>query len=248
MNEMLRQYYLTRLGVARWLPRDSVDDGSSPLQTQAALPSDVSCAPVATVHSGVTDGDVDAAWESLRQQVQTCTRCPLSQSRTQAVFGVGNRQAGLMIVGEAPGYHEDRQGEPFVGRAGQLLTAMLASIGLSREQVFIANVLKCRPPNTRDPQAAEVAECTPYLNRQIELVQPRLLLALGRFAAHCLLDSAQSLSRLRDQAHHYGERQTPLIVSYHPAYLLRNPKDKGKSYQDLRQVAQLLQQSESQNG
>jgi uracil-DNA glycosylase family 4 len=244
MNEMLRQYYLTQLGVTRWLPQGGIDDQSA----LAASLSDVSCAPVAPVQDRTTDSDVDAAWETLREQVQICTRCPLNQSRTQAVFGVGNRQASLMIVGEAPGYHEDRQGEPFVGRAGQLLTAMLASIGLSRERVFIANVLKCRPPNNRDPQAAEVAECKSYLNRQIELVQPRLLLAVGRFAAHCLLDSTQALSRLRNQTHHYGERQTPLIVSYHPAYLLRNPKDKGKAYQDLRQVTQLLRQSENQSG
>jgi uracil-DNA glycosylase len=240
MNEMLRQYYLTQLGVSRWLPRDSVDYQSLEMQTPVVSSPNVSHAPGATVWDRTT-ADVNAAWETLRQQVLTCTHCPLSQSRTQAVFGVGNRQAALMIVGEAPGYHEDQQGEPFVGRGGQLLTAMLASIGLPREQVFIANVLKCRPPNNRDPQAAEVAECTPYLNRQIELLQPRLLLALGRFAAHYLLDSTQSLSRLRNQMHHYGELRTPLIVSYHPAYLLRNPKDKGKSYQDLRQVAQLLQ-------
>lgn len=183
-----------------------------------------------------------ANWDLLQQTVSQCTKCGLHSTRTQTVFGVGNRQATLMIVGEAPGFHEDQQGEPFVGRAGQLLTAMLKAIGFERSQVYIANILKCRPPNNRDPQADEVASCTPYLNQQIALVQPTVLLAVGRIAAHYLLQTKTSLESLRNKTHHYGEQQTPLIVTYHPAYLLRNPADKKKAFMDLQYLQQLLKQ------
>jgi uracil-DNA glycosylase family 4 len=180
-------------------------------------------------------------WESLRLAVQSCTACGLDKSRTQTVFGVGNPLADLMIIGEAPGFNEDKHGEPFVGRAGQLLTAMLQAIGFERENVYIANILKCRPPNNRDPEAAEVNLCTPFLQKQIALVQPKLLLAVGRIAAHYLLNSKAPLSQLRKQTHHYGSLNTPLIITYHPAYLLRNPKDKGKAYEDLQLTYRLLQ-------
>ncbi len=169
----------------------------------------------------------------LRQCVAACTACPLHASRTQTVFGVGNPTAKLMVIGEAPGFHEDQQGEPFVGRAGQLLTAMLNSIGFAREDVYIANILKCRPPENRDPTPAEVASCTPFLNQQIALIKPRLLLAVGRIAAHYLLDTKKSLESMRGQLHALGETSAPLIVTYHPAYLLRNPGDKKKAYSDL---------------
>lgn len=171
-------------------------------------------------------------WEGLRQAVAQCTACGLQGSRTQTVFGVGDPKADLMIIGEAPGFYEDQQGEPFVGRAGQLLTAMLKAIKRERSQVYIANILKCRPPNNRDPQPEEVALCTPFLNQQIALIQPKLILAVGRIAAHYLLNTKQALSQLRGQVHHYGKDQTPLIVSYHPAYLLRNPRDKAQAWQD----------------
>ena len=164
--------------------------------------------------------------------VKQCTACGLECSRTQTVFGTGNRQADLMIIGEAPGYYEDQKGEPFVGRAGQLLTAMLKAIRLERSEVFIANILKCRPPNNRDPERREVDLCTPYLIRQIELLKPKLLLAVGRIAAHFLLDTKESLSKLRGRFHEYGPQKTPLLVTYHPAYLLRNPKDKSQAWQD----------------
>src|SRR5579883_1244483 len=170
-------------------------------------------------------------WEMLRQAVAQCTACSLHQTRTQTVFGVGNREASLMLIGEAPGFHEDQQGEPFVGRAGQLLTAMLNTIGFARESVYIANILKCRPPENRDPMPEEVAQCTGFLEKQIALVQPKLLLAVGRIAAHFLLNSQSSLHQLRGKIHEY--RNTPLIITYHPAYLLRNPADKGKAFQDL---------------
>ena len=171
-------------------------------------------------------------WDRLQQAVTHCTACSLHHGRTQTVFGVGNRQADLMIIGEAPGFYEDQQGEPFVGRAGQLLTAMLKAIQRERSQVYIANILKCRPPQNRDPQPEEVAQCTPFLDRQIALIQPKLLVAVGRIAAHYLLNTKQALSQLRGHIYHYGHKKIPLIITYHPAYLLRNPRDKALAWQD----------------
>ena len=170
-------------------------------------------------------------WSALEAAVRDCTRCRLHATRTQAVFGVGNRSAQWLFVGEAPGADEDRQGEPFVGRAGQLLNAMLFALGLTREQVYIANVLKSRPPNNRDSQDDEVAACEPYLMRQIELIGPRLIVALGRHAAHSLLKTDLALAKLRGRRLQY--HGIPLIVTYHPAYLLRNPIDKRKAWEDL---------------
>ncbi|VVC75045.1 hypothetical protein AQUSIP_03200 [Aquicella siphonis] len=182
-------------------------------------------------------------WASLQSRVAACTACGLHSSRTQTVFGTGSRTASLMVIGEAPGFHEDQQGEPFVGRAGQLLTAMLKSIGFERSQVYIANILKCRPPNNRDPQPEEVAQCTPFLDQQIILIQPDVILAVGRIASHYLLKTRSSLESLRGKVHSYSDRQIPLIVTYHPAYLLRNPIDKKKAYVDLRFARTLLQPS-----
>ena len=163
-----------------------------------------------------------------------CLRCPLHQTRTNTVFGVGNRQADWLVVGEAPGAEEDKQGEPFVGRAGGLLNSMLRGIGLAREQVFIANVLKCRPPANRDPRPEEVAQCLPYLERQIGLLQPKIMLAVGRIAAQNLLATDAPLARLRGKLHRFGEAGTPLVITYHPAYLLRTPSDKRKAWEDLK--------------
>ena len=160
-----------------------------------------------------------------------CTRCRLAQGRTQVVFGAGNPRADLMFVGEAPGFHEDKQGVPFVGQAGKLLEGLLAGVELRREDVYIANVLKCRPPGNRDPQPNEVECCEPFLIRQIELIAPRLIVALGRHAAHSLLKTDAPLSRLRGQRLSY--RGTPLVVTYHPAYLLRTPADKRRAWDDL---------------
>lgn len=180
-------------------------------------------------------------WNALQTAVTNCTACDLHKTRTQTVFGVGNRAADLMIIGEAPGFYEDQQGEPFVGRAGQLLTAMIKAIGFERQDVFIANILKCRPPNNRDPQPVEVQSCTPFLDKQIAMVKPRLLLAVGRIAAHYLLKTKSSLESLRNQMHRYGNSQIPLIITYHPAYLLRNPIDKKKAFADLQFVLKTLQ-------
>jgi uracil-DNA glycosylase len=178
-------------------------------------------------------------WDALAAAVAGCTRCGLCNTRTRTVFGVGDRSARLMVVGEAPGADEDRQGEPFVGRAGQLLNAMLRAIGFAREQVYIANVLKCRPPRNRDPQAAEAAQCLPYLQRQLELVAPGVVLCVGRIAAQNLLGSDATLGSLRGRVHRLPGGQ-PVVVTYHPAYLLRTPADKRKAWDDLRFALKVL--------
>ncbi len=216
LPEDLRLYYLDVMGIQLWQPVDGRPDDDGP-----ALSED----------SGPT-------WEQLEQAVASCTRCGLHASRTQTVFGVGSHGAQLLIIGEAPGRDEDLQGEPFVGRAGQLLNAMLAAIGFRREQVYIANILKCRPPNNRDPGPEEAGACNQWLQRQIELLQPRVILALGRVAAQNLLSTDQSLGALRAGQHSYAG--IPLVATYHPAYLLRKPIDKRKSWQDLKRVKWLL--------
>jgi DNA polymerase len=172
-------------------------------------------------------------WDTLRAQVLSCTACNLYQTRQQAVFGVGNKHAQWLIIGEAPGADEDRQGEPFVGRAGQLLNNMLRAVGLQREQVYIANILKCRPPQNRDPRPEEVLQCEGYLQRQIALIRPAIILAVGRIAAQNLLKTDKSLALLRGKQFQFGDSNIPLVVTYHPAYLLRTPRDKRKAWQDL---------------
>ncbi len=184
-------------------------------------------------------------WAGLGEAVATCRACALCESRQQTVFGVGHPRAHWMIVGEAPGEQEDRQGEPFVGLAGQLLDNMLHAIGLTRaeapseRQVYIANTLKCRPPKNRNPEPAETATCAPFLERQIALVQPRIILAMGRFAAQALLASTEPLGKLRGRAHAW--RGVPVIVTYHPAYLLRTPADKARAWEDLCLAATLVE-------
>jgi len=171
-------------------------------------------------------------WIELKQAVPACTACGLHKTRTQTVFGVGDENADWLLVGEAPGAEEDRLGDPFVGQAGRLLDAMLGAIDLSREKnVYICNVLKCRPPGNRNPEPDEVAKCTPFLLRQIELIGPKLIVAMGRFAAQTLLNTDASIASLRGRVHQYAGR--PLIVTYHPAYLLRNLPDKSKAWADL---------------
>jgi DNA polymerase len=216
LNEEERRYYLDAMDIQVWesLQAPPVSETVNPAQ------------------------DADAIWQQLERNVAACTKCELHKSRTQTVFGVGNRNADLLIIGEAPGRDEDLQGEPFVGRAGQLLNAMLAAIGMQRQQVYIANILKCRPPNNRDPGPEEAAACNPWLQQQIEMIQPAVILALGRVAAHNLLDTDQSLASLRNRQHDYAG--IPLIVSYHPAYLLRKPVEKRKSWQDLKRVRTMI--------
>jgi DNA polymerase len=171
-------------------------------------------------------------WPELNMAVAGCTACGLRKTCTRTVFGVGDERAEWLLVGEAPGAEEDARGEPFVGQAGKLLDAMLAGIALKRgENVYIANVLKCRPPGNRNPEQAEVAQCSPFLRRQVELIRPKLILALGRFACQTLLDTDASIASLRGRLHRY--QGVPLIVSYHPAYLLRSLPDKAKAWEDL---------------
>ena len=210
-TEHQRRAYLQALGIDVWVPSDQLEPSEAPVIESEAV------------------GEMN--WPELRTSVAQCTRCPLHTSRTQTVFGVGNENADWLIVGEAPGAEEDRRGEPFVGRAGQLLTEMLRAAGQDRGQVFIANILKCRPPNNRDPEVEESAACRRYLERQIALLQPKIILAVGRVAAQQLLDTDTPVGRLRGQLHQLGE--TPVVVTYHPAYLLRSPTQKRKAWQDL---------------
>ena len=175
--------------------------------------------------------------ETFRQQICECVRCPLGHTRTNFVFGSGNPHADILFVGEAPGQQEDREGVPFVGAAGELLTKIIGAMQLSRDDVYICNVLKCRPPNNRDPQPDEVASCEPYLQRQIEIVRPRIICCMGRHAAHALLKTEASLSRLRGQLHEY--QGIPLIVTYHPAALLRNAGYKRAVWEDVKWVRRL---------
>ncbi len=174
----------------------------------------------------------------LSAEVSVCTQCALHKTRTKAVFSRGNTAAQLMVIGEAPGFYEDKAGLPFVGEAGQLLDKMLQSIGLSDKAVYITNVIKCRPPNNRDPLPEEVAMCSHHLKQQIACVKPQFILAIGRFAGQFLLKDALPLGKMREQVHQY--EGIPTIVTYHPAYLLRNPSDKRKVYQDLLKVQQLM--------
>lgn len=178
-----------------------------------------------------SDGVAELDWDALEAVVRDCRLCGLCETRTQTVFGTGERKARLMVIGEAPGAEEDRQGEPFVGRAGQLLNSMLAAAGFERSDVYIANVLKCRPPNNRDPGALEAAQCLPYLRRQIELVGPAVILCVGRIAAQRLLGREEPLARMRGRVHEFGG--VPVVVTYHPAYLLRSPTEKRKAWTDL---------------
>ena len=249
---------LREMGIRLWQRSPSVRPEVSKGRTESSLPStgtgrtgpfdtsgrtgvggasvQTGDTPLAARSSGIATMD----WPALRAAVADCTACTLCKSRRQTVFGVGHPRAHWMIVGEAPGEQEDIQGEPFVGNSGQLLDNMLRAIGLGRHettpadparQVYIANTLKCRPPGNRNPQPEELAQCEPFLIRQIELVQPRIILAMGRFAVQSLLRSQEPIGRLRGRVHHY--HGVPLIVTYHPAYLLRNLQDKARAWDDL---------------
>ena len=211
--EHQRRAYLQAMGIDVWLSRDAAEL-DTPTDEQFDSP-----------------GAEGLDWDELRICVSECTRCELSASRTKTVFGVGNHSADWMIIGEAPGAEEDRRGEPFVGRAGKMLDEMLRAIGQSRDSVFIANILKCRPPHNRDPKPTEASECRAYLERQIALVQPKIILAVGKIAAQNLLGCDDPVGRMRGRAHDLNG--IPLVVTYHPAYLLRSPSQKRKSWSDL---------------
>ncbi len=244
MEESLRRQYLEAMGIQNWVGREVApepDVVQIPMETPTP---DLQPEPIGGTKAApkrVAKSDIPGlSWSELRSRVESCRACELHKTRTQTVFGVGEQNADLMIIGEAPGADEDRQGEPFVGKAGQLLNAMLKAIGLSREQVFIANILKCRPPGNRDPHLEEALNCEPFLLRQIDLIQPKVIMALGRIAAHNLLKTDVAVGKLRGREDAIGESKTPVVVTYHPAYLLRSPDQKGKAWQDLQRVYRLL--------
>jgi len=226
IEDAMRLKYLAAMGVDVWVARGGAE-------SSAPAPADVRSTVIGP--EAAAPGDTAAmGWEALAEAVAHCTLCPLHTTRTRTVFGTGARAARWMFVGEAPGVDEDRAGEPFVGRAGQLLNAMLRALGLEREQVYIANVLKCRPPENRDPMGEEVTRCEPYLHRQVRLVSPSVIVALGRFAAQSLLKTDRPIGKLRGTRFEYADTGIPLVVTYHPAYLLRSPGDKRKAWDDLR--------------
>ncbi|MBK6451859.1 MAG: uracil-DNA glycosylase [Proteobacteria bacterium] len=247
--------YLQALGVDVYVPRSSPpwqDEGGGEQRGRGAGGGGAggrAGGALARTDEKALHPDIAAnlGWDELRAAVAGCQLCDLHATRTQTVFGVGNRQARWMFIGEAPGAEEDRQGEPFVGRAGQLLTSMIRALGLRREDVFIANVLKCRPPDNRDPKPGEVARCRRYLERQVALVNPTLVIAVGRIAAQNLLATETPIAKLRGKVHSFGAQAWPVVVTYHPAYLLRSPGEKRKSWQDLLHARQLFGRLEQES-
>ena len=231
MDNALRLQYLEAMGIDVWVPRASVQNEQQVSSDSATDNDDPK------TQESATDN-----WDVLQAEVANCTKCTLCATRTQTVFGSGNKQADWMLVGEAPGQHEDEQGLPFVGNAGLLLTEMLRAIGLTREEVFITNILKCRPPNNRDPHADEVESCNDYLQRQQQLIKPKIILAVGRIAAQTLLKTDEPLARLRGKVHAFNN--TPVVVVYHPAYLLRSLPEKRKAWQDLTHAMQTIKNNE----
>ncbi len=239
-----REQYLEALGIDLWVRRGAAAPlpvapapaaASAPAPAPAAAPPRAAPPPLAVTRTpAVAPLPADDTWERLRAEVAACTKCALAAGRTQTVFGVGDTAARWLVIGEAPGEQEDLRGEPFVGAAGQLLDKMLLAIDLPRASVFIANILKCRPPGNRDPRPEEVGCCQPYLARQIALLRPALILCVGRIAAQTLLATDTPIGRLRGQVHRFGALQTPLVVTYHPSYLLRSPGEKRKAWEDLK--------------
>jgi len=180
-------------------------------------------------------------WDVLESEVKNCTKCSLHKNRTQTVFGCGNKESDWLFIGEAPGKDEDLQGEPFVGRAGRLLNEIIFSIGLNREEIYIANILKCRPPNNRDPSSKEIHLCSSYLEQQIKMISPKIIIAVGRIAAQNLLGSDLTMGKLRGTVHRYSSEKIPVVVLYHPAYLLRSPTQKYKVWSDLQLATAVME-------
>ena len=252
-----QRHMLQAMGLRVWGPADAVLPATvaepvevarvvqpRPAAAPAAAPVPARPAPAAAgppeLQGARAQTIATLAWPALREAVQACTACSLCRERRQTVFGVGHLQAHWMVVGEAPGEQEDASGEPFVGAAGQLLDNMLHALSLTRseegpappaQRVYIANTLKCRPPRNRNPAPEEMAQCEPFLLRQIELLRPRVILAMGRFAVHALLRTSEPIGKLRGRVHRY--QGVPMVVTYHPAYLLRNLPDKARAWEDL---------------
>jgi len=241
-----RHRYLRAMQVDVWVSRDGSPQApvastvGAPVSTELAAPAMKSDAGALAKLAGMPLAELEV-------MVSGCQRCDLHDSRTRTVFGTGDTNAGCMIIGEAPGAEEDARGEPFVGRAGQLLNAMLRAIGMSRDAVYIANIIKCRPPRNRDPKPQEMVACSPYLGRQISLIKPRVILAVGRVAAQHLVGCTTAIGRMRGQSYFYERNDNgariPIVVTYHPAYLLRSPLEKRKCWEDLRRARQLLESS-----
>lgn len=254
-SDALRRQYLEAMGIRTWELREQPTDyghgakeGASGVDLLAQAPAlfdgaatQPACSPPASVPTtsaepSTTPGSKAVAglqWPELEARVAGCTACGLHETRTNTVFGVGSLQARWVVIGEAPGADEDRQGEPFVGRAGKLLNEMLRACRFRREDVYIANILKCRPPRNRDPRPEEVAHCERYLRRQLDLIKPELILAVGRIAAQNLLGTTTPIGKLRGRVHQFGDPPIPVVVTYHPAYLLRSPLEKRRAWQDL---------------
>ena len=244
MDENKRLYYLDQMGIQAWTSNQHVAEpelvevyesehvsenvlGHTQVQSKH-LQDDLNAELTAQ------QKHIASSLDELKFTVSNCTLCDLHRTRTQTVFGEGHPAADWLIIGEAPGADEDRLGEPFVGRAGQLLTSMLRAMGLAREEVFIANILKCRPPNNRDPQSNEVNSCGAYLRQQIELIQPKIILVVGRIAAQSLLNVETPIGKMRGQEYTYQDTDIPVVATYHPAYLLRSPQQKRKVWEDLK--------------
>jgi len=237
LPENLRQYYLDAMGIVCWQEQG----GFLPTASDEISHADKIRSENSPVKDRARPGKVfdQSSWHELEQAISNCRLCEaLCTSRTQTVPGTGDRQADLLVIGEAPGQDEDRQGEPFVGRAGQLLTAMLKAIELDRQDVYITNSIKCRPPNNRDPLPDEAKNCRGYLRQQIELIQPEAILAVGRVAAQNLLDTDVAIGKLRGRQHDF--EGVPVIATYHPAYLLRKPSEKRQSWKDLLSLKELM--------
>jgi len=259
MQESQRQQYLQAMGIQLWESRiseldmmeyqqsetghaDFIDEPAA-VQSASVLAEPVPVPAVESISEVIQpDQKSPADWESLKKQVETCTLCGLHEGRIYPVFGAGDRDASVMVIGEAPGADEDRQGEPFTGQAGQLFNKILFAAGFQREQVFITNIIKCRPPGNRDPHINEVSSCMPYLKQQIQWVKPDIILAVGRIAAHNLLNNNTNtpLSSLRGSLQAMNGLDTPVIVTYHPAYLLRKPSEKGKVWEDMQLLTDFL--------
>ena len=230
MDNSTRLQYLEAMGIDVWVSRES---------TQVEVPQFIDEASYSVIEQAEKQPEVDD-WAVLQKQVAECQRCDLCHTRTQTVFGAGNKNADWMLIGEAPGQNEDLEGKPFVGQAGLLLTEMIRAIGLERDSVYIANILKCRLPDNRDPKVEEVKACHDYLQQQITLIKPKIILAVGRIAAQTLLETSDPLSKLRGRPHLL--MGIPLVVVYHPAYLLRSLLEKRKAWQDLQMAIKVYQE------
>lgn len=244
-----QQYCLKGIGIRRWVERSStsarvedalvpvVEESLAPAVSTKVLPMEPSES--VTSVSALTETGLDS-WEDIVTSIHQCESCDLAKNCTQKVPGVGNQQADLMIIGEGPGHEEDIKGEPFVGRSGQLLDKMLQAIGISRSQVFITNIVKCRPPNNRDPHRDEVQACNTFLRAQIKQLSPKVILSVGRISAHSLLQSTSPVGKLIKEIHRLPESDIPIKVTYHPAYLLRNPSAKSIVWQDMKTLHRIL--------